>query len=98
MDLRPPQRFVDVDVPEAGDLLALELRRHLDGLVWPDEPRIVDLDRREAPSVEDGLELGSNGLDLRQLRHRASVVRALWATWRGASLWSMAVLARLIGA
>src|SRR3954463_12873060 len=51
-----------------------QLGRHLGRLVWAHETRVVDAHPLEAPPDERGLELPADALDLRQLRHTASVV------------------------
>ncbi len=56
------------------DALALELGRHLGRLVRTHEARIVDAHLLEAPTDEHRLELPPDALDLRQLRHAASLV------------------------
>lgn len=62
------------------DTLARELGRHLGGLARTDEPRVGDLDSVEPTAREDRRELRADGLDLGELRHRASVV---WPVSRG---------------
>jgi hypothetical protein len=56
------------------DPLPLQLGCHLGRLVWAHEARVVDAHPLEAPPDERGLELPADALDLRQLRHVASVV------------------------
>ena len=56
------------------DALAFQLGRHLGRLVRTHEARIVDAHLLEAPTDERRLELPADALDLRQLRHAASVV------------------------
>ena len=46
------------------DPFALELRRHLGGLVRADEPRIVDLHALESASLENRCKTHANRLDL----------------------------------
>ena len=60
---------------DGGDVFPFELGRHLGGLVRAYEARVVDAHPLEAPADERGLELPANALDLRQLRHTASVNR-----------------------
>jgi hypothetical protein len=55
--------------PDALDSLALQLGRHLGGLVGTHEACIVDPNAVEASPEENGLERPADGLDLRQLRH-----------------------------
>src|SRR5689334_13451937 len=69
-----------------SDTLARQLGRHLGRLVGTDEPRVRDLDRVEPSPGEDRRELRANRLDLGELGHRASVVRALSHGRDGASL------------
>src|SRR6476646_6624277 len=59
---------------DAGDMLAFELGRHLGGLIRAHEARVVDAHSLEAAAHEHRLELPADALDLRQLRHTASVV------------------------
>jgi hypothetical protein len=59
---------------DCRDALPFQLGRHLGRLVRAHESRIVDPHALEAPSDERRLELPADGLDLRQLRHAASVV------------------------
>src|SRR5689334_13732987 len=59
---------------DSRDVFPFELGRHLGGLVRAHEARVVDGHPLEAPADERGLELPANALDLRQLRHTASVV------------------------
>src|SRR3954471_15079727 len=54
--------------------LAFELGCHLGRLVRTDQSRIVDRHALQASADKRGLELPADALDLRQLRHRASVV------------------------
>src|SRR5205807_7800528 len=58
---------------DGDDLLAFELGCDLARLERADEPRVVDLDADESVADECRLELSADGLDLGQLRHRASV-------------------------
>jgi hypothetical protein len=53
------------------DQLPFQLGRHLGGLVWADEARIVDAHPLEAPTYECRLQLKADRLDLRELRHTA---------------------------
>src|SRR5437868_11507329 len=59
---------------DSRDTLSLELGRHLGRLIRTDEARIVDAHTLEAPTYQCGLELPTDALDLRQLRHAASLV------------------------
>src|SRR5437763_12938445 len=54
--------------------LPFELGRHLGRVVRTDEAGVVDGDALEASTYESRLELPADALDLRQLRHAASVV------------------------
>jgi len=56
------------------DAFSLELGRHLGRVVWTHEARVVDGDVLEPAADEGGFELRADTLDLRQLRHPASVV------------------------
>src|SRR5436305_10808074 len=55
------------------DALPFQLCRHLGGLVRSHQSGVVDSHSVEAAPDEHGLELPANALDLRQLRHAASV-------------------------
>src|SRR6476659_839126 len=59
---------------DGRDVLPFELGRHLGGLVRTHEARVVDPHPLEAAADERGLELPADALDLRQLRHTASVI------------------------
>jgi hypothetical protein len=56
------------------DALALQLGRDLDWVEGARQPRIGDLDALEGSAHEPRLEPAADGLDLRKLRHRTSVV------------------------
>jgi hypothetical protein len=59
---------------DGGDALALQVGRDLDGVEWARQPRIGDLDALERAAHEHRLEPATDGLDLRKLGHRTSVV------------------------
>src|SRR6478609_5983855 len=67
---------------DCRDVLSLQLGRHLGGLVRAHETPVIDAHPLEAAADERGLELPADALDLRQLRHTASVVGLRSATGR----------------
>src|SRR3989442_3361590 len=76
---------------DGRDPLTLQFGRHLGRLVWAHEARVVDAHPVEAPPDERRLELPADALDLRQLRHAASVVvcskaRAAYAATIGCTI------------
>src|SRR5688500_15830561 len=62
---------------DGGDDLAFELCSDFPWLAGPGHAGVEDLDAIEAPADEDGLEAGTNRLDLGQLGHGASLAAAL---------------------
>src|SRR6266404_9451122 len=58
---------------DGRDPLPLQLGRHLGRLVRAHKTWVVDVHPLEAPTDERRLELPADTLDLRQLRHTASV-------------------------
>jgi len=69
----PPRSEADEKVLAApvdlGDALPLELGSHLERIERPHEPRVLDLDPLEGPSLEHRSQPPADGLDLRELRH-----------------------------
>jgi hypothetical protein len=61
---------------DGRDTLTDKLGRHLDRVLGPRQPCIVDDDVDEAPTYEHRLEATTYGLDLRQLGHASSLARA----------------------
>ena len=59
------------------DPLALQLSRDLDGVERARQARVGDVDALEAPPDQAGLESATDGLDLRELGHRPSVIGSL---------------------
>src|SRR4029078_9844262 len=69
-----PNNQILAAAADGRDVFPFELGCHLGGLVRAHEARIVNAHPLEAPADERGLELSANALDLRQLRHTASVI------------------------
>src|SRR5438067_2848484 len=64
---------------DRGDSLARELGRHLGRVFRTRQPRVVDLDAREAAADEHRLEPPADRLDLGQLGHPANLAPAVRA-------------------
>jgi hypothetical protein len=69
-----PDNHILAAAIDGCDALALQLGRDLDAVERARQPRIGDLDAFEGAAHEHRLEPATDGLDLRELGHRTSVV------------------------
>jgi hypothetical protein len=76
LTLEPNNQILAAPI-DGCDTLAHELGRHLDRVLGPRQPRVVDLDVVEAPADEHRLESTADRLDLGQLGHASSVATSV---------------------